>query len=52
MTDERALSEALDKLRRYAAARNRAADKEPRTIVLSDDEALALLDAIESQRTD
>lgn len=35
--------DALARLRRYAFARDRTIDREPRTITLSDDEAAALV---------
>lgn len=35
--------DALTKLRRYATVRDRQTDREPRTVTLTDDEALALL---------
>jgi hypothetical protein len=37
---------ALDKLQRFGTARNRRVDHDVRTVVLSDDEALALLEYI------
>lgn len=40
------LAEAILKLSRYAYARNRAVDREPRTVTLTDDEAVAVLDAL------
>lgn len=44
------LQGAIDKLRAYAYARDRVIDREERTIILTDDEAVALLAALDSQR--
>lgn len=41
------INDALDKLRRYAVARNRNVDGEVRTVTLTDDEALAIVLHIE-----
>lgn len=40
------LAVVIDRLTRYGTARNRAVDREPRTITITDDEAVALLDAL------
>jgi hypothetical protein len=42
-----ALTSALDKLTRYGYARDRSIEREPREVTLTDDEALALLAAME-----
>jgi len=36
-------ADAIDKLKRYAFSRDRRIDREPRTITITDDEAVALL---------
>jgi hypothetical protein len=41
----------LDRLRRLAIARNRETEREVRTITITDDEALALIELIDSERT-
>lgn len=41
------IQDALEKLRRYAVARNRNNDPELRTVTLTDDEALAIVLHIE-----
>lgn len=43
---------ALATLRRFAPARNRLTDREPRTVMLTDDEALALLEFIEGKEAE
>lgn len=42
----RYLYEAVDKLARYAFARNRAVDHEVRTIEITDDDAVVILAAL------
>jgi hypothetical protein len=46
MTEEFILTNAIEKLSRYGPARNRNVDREPRQVMLTDDEALALLDVL------
>jgi hypothetical protein len=41
------VASAVDKLQRYAYARDRQADREERTISLTDDEAAALLETLD-----
>ena len=41
------IDDALDKLRRYAHARDRSQDREPRIISITDDMGVALLQALE-----
>ena len=43
---------AFEKLQRFAAVRDRATDREPRTITLTDDEAFALLVALSGHPDD
>ena len=40
------LAEVLDRLRRYAYARHRDTDREPRSIVITDDEAALIVEAL------
>jgi len=44
------LTHAILKLKSYARARDRATEREPRTVTLTDDEALALLERLEELR--
>lgn len=43
------LSDAIDKMQRYGSVRDRAHEREPRYITLTDDEAVAVLKALESK---
>ena len=43
------LSDAIDKLRRYGPMRDRSVEREPRTVTITDDEAVAVLEALESK---
>lgn len=43
--------ELVTRLARYALARDRATEREPRTITITDDEALLLLECIERGET-
>jgi hypothetical protein len=42
---------AVDKLERYGMARNRVEDREIRQVILTDDEALAVLDVLTQQES-
>lgn len=44
------LHEALRKLRTYGPVRDRTTDREPREVILTDDEALALLRCLDQQQ--
>jgi hypothetical protein len=46
MSAERDFVTAVEKMERFAWARNRNADREPRTIAITDDEAIAILEWI------
>jgi hypothetical protein len=46
------LTDAIRKLARFAYVRDRATEREPRTITLTDDEAVALLARLDEGRTD
>jgi hypothetical protein len=47
--DDNTLSAVIDKLRRYAHVRDRSYEREPRIISVTDDEAVTLLEALESR---
>ena len=40
---------AIDKLARYGQARDRLQDREPRQVILTDDEALSILDVLRTE---
>jgi hypothetical protein len=44
MSTERDFVTAVERMERFAWARNRDADREPRTITITDDEAVAILE--------
>lgn len=50
MTQRDDLLAAIERLERYGRARDRETEREPRQVTISDDEAVAIADALESWR--
>jgi hypothetical protein len=47
MTSQGEMGEALRKIRQFGTARNRSTDTETRHVIITDDEALALVEYID-----